>query len=63
MKSRKDFRKKNAQLQKDQDEIRIKERKRLPKNKKINKKNFHSLLEEDEDDIDFSEPQDEDEEG
>jgi len=61
MTSRKDFRKKNAQLKKAQDEIRIKERKKLPKNKKINKSNFYSLLEEEEDYINFSEPEDEDE--
>jgi len=61
MTSRKDFRKKNALLKKAQDEIRIKERKKLPKNKKINKSNFYSLLEEEEDYINFSEPEDEDE--
>jgi len=60
MTSRKDFRKKNALLKKAQDEIRIKERKKLPKNKKINKSNFYSLLEEEEDYINFSEPEDED---
>lgn len=50
MKSRKDFKKKNANYRKNQeDEIRIRERKKQPK--KINKNNYYSMLEEEDDDV------------
>lgn len=59
MKNRKSFKKKHAHYQKEQEEIKIKERKKLPKNKKINKRNFYDFLEETENyDDDFSEYQD-----
>ena len=46
MKSKKNFKKKNINYRKDQEEIRIKERKKQPK--KFNKHNLYSLIEEDE---------------
>jgi len=49
MKSRRDFKKKNAHYLNDQEELKIKERKRLPKKQKINKRNFYAFLDEEED--------------
>lgn len=52
MKSRKDFKKKNANYRKNQDEdIRIKAIKKQPR--KINKNNYYSMIE-DEDDLEIN---------
>ena len=45
MKNRKNFKKKNINYRKDQDEIRIKERRKQPK--KISKQHLYNLMEED----------------
>ena len=46
MKSKKNFKKKQVNYRKDNDEIRIRERKKQPK--KFNKHNLYSMIEEDE---------------
>ena len=46
MKSKKNFKKKNINYQKDHQEVRIKERRKQPK--KFNKQNLYSMIEEDE---------------
>ncbi len=52
MKSKKTFKKKDNNYQNENDEIKIKERKKIP-NKKFKKQDFYAMIEEEDDEIDL----------